>query len=166
MLEIYDELIMKIDKNRVYLNEPMKNHTSFKIGGPADVFIKVKNIEELKYAINLLKKNNIKLYIIGNGTNILVKDGGIRGAVIKLDFEEINFISSTQISLGAGVLLSKIAKISYEKGLSGLEFANRNTRYYRWSNKNECRSIWSRDKGYTDFYDIFRWEFTTSYNQQ
>ncbi|MDO5555340.1 MAG: hypothetical protein Q4G09_01400 [Clostridia bacterium] len=74
MIEAYNQLIKKIDKNRVLLNEPMKKHTTFKIGGPADIFIKVEDIEELKYAIEILNTNNIKSKVIGNGSNILVKD--------------------------------------------------------------------------------------------
>lgn len=74
MIDIYNELIKKIDKGRVLLNESMKKHTTFKIGGPADLFIRVENIEELKYAIEVIKKNNIELNVIGNGSNILVRD--------------------------------------------------------------------------------------------
>ena len=74
MIYIYNELIKQIDKERVLLNEPMKKHTTFKIGGPADIFIKVENLEELKYAISVIRENNIELNVIGNGSNILVKD--------------------------------------------------------------------------------------------
>lgn len=74
MEEIYKELINKIDKNRIYLNEPMSKHTTFKIGGPADIFIKIETLEELKYIIQSANKKNIPLKIIGNGSNILVKD--------------------------------------------------------------------------------------------
>ena len=74
MIYIYNELIKQIGKERVLLNEPMKKHTTFKIGGPADIFIKVETLEELKYAISVIRKNNIELNVIGNGSNILVKD--------------------------------------------------------------------------------------------
>ena len=74
MIDIYNELIKQIDEERVLLNEPMKKHTTFKIGGPADIFIKVETLEELKYAISVIRKNNIELNVIGNGSNILVKD--------------------------------------------------------------------------------------------
>lgn len=123
MEEIYNELIKKISKERVLLNEKMSKHTSFKVGGPADIFIKVKTLEELKYVLSKLASKNIKKVIIGNGTNLLVKDGGIRGAVIKLDFKDIEFIDNTKIKVGSGVLLIKLANEAYKKGLSGLEFA-------------------------------------------
>lgn len=74
MVDIYNELVKQINKSRVLLNEPMKKHTTFKIGGPADIFIKVENVEELKYALDIINKNNIELNIIGNGSNVLVRD--------------------------------------------------------------------------------------------
>lgn len=86
MIDIYNELIKKIDKERVLLNEPMKKHTTFRIGGPADLFIKVVNIEELKYAIEIIKKNNIELNVIGNGSNILVRDLRNKRSSIKIRF--------------------------------------------------------------------------------
>lgn len=74
MEEIYNKLIEKMDKTKVYQNEPMCKHTTFKIGGPADIFVKVETIDELKYVIQECKDNNIPVIVIGNGSNILVKD--------------------------------------------------------------------------------------------
>ena len=74
MEEIYNKLIEKIDKTKVYQNEPMSKHTTFKIGGSADIFVKVETIDELKYVIQKCKDNNVPLTVIGNGSNILVKD--------------------------------------------------------------------------------------------
>lgn len=74
MVDIYNELLIKINKEKIYLNEPMKKHTTFKIGGPADIFVKVETIQELEHVLNTAKKQNIPLTIIGNGSNILVKD--------------------------------------------------------------------------------------------
>lgn len=74
MEEIYNEFIKTIDKDRVYLNEPMSKHTTFKVGGPADAFIRVNTLEELKYVVSKCKEKNINLTIIGNGSNLLVKD--------------------------------------------------------------------------------------------
>ena len=67
----------------------MKKHTSFKIGGPADFFVKLKSLDELKKVKRLAIENNILFCIIGNGSNILVKDKGIRGIVAKLDFNKL-----------------------------------------------------------------------------
>ena len=122
MEEIYNELIKYISKDRVLQNEPMSKHTTFKIGGPADIFVKVNSVQELKYVVNLSKENNIPLTVIGNGSNTVVKDKGIRGITVKLYLEEIK-INDEQIEVGAGVLLSKIARVACENELSGLEFA-------------------------------------------
>ena len=74
MEEIYSIMLEFLSKEQIYLNEPMSKHTSFKIGGPADIFVKPKNIEELKNIIKIAKKNNIQITVIGNGSNLLVKD--------------------------------------------------------------------------------------------
>lgn len=106
------------------LNEPMKKHTTFKIGGPADIFIKVNDTEELKFVLNLAKNENLPINIIGNGSNILVKDKGIRGIVLKLNFNEIIKEDKDILNIGAGVLLSKLARFAMEEELTGIEFAS------------------------------------------
>lgn len=120
MLETYNELITKIEKSRVYLNEIMSNHTTFKIGGPADIFSKVNSQEELKAIVEFSKKNSIPLTVIGNGSNVLVKDCGIRGIVIKLDLKEIR-IHNNIMFVEAGVLLPKLARVACDNSLEGLE---------------------------------------------
>lgn len=74
MDKIYNEMLKVLSENQIYLNEPMSKHTSFKIGGTADIFAKPKNIDELKFIINLAKESNIPLTVIGNGSNLLVRD--------------------------------------------------------------------------------------------
>ena len=123
MEEVYNEITKLIDKERVFLNEPMSKHTTFRIGGPADLFIKVQNLEELEHIIKICKERNIPLTVIGNGSNVLVKDEGIRGTTIKLDFKDYKFIDDETIEVGAGLLLSKVSNIVCEEGLSGMEFA-------------------------------------------
>ena len=100
----------------------MKGFTSLKIGGTADVFIDVGNIYELKEVIKFAHKNRIPVFVLGKGTNILVKDKGIRGIVIRLrkEFEKINFYGS-RVKTGAGSLLSKLIRESTKRGLAGLE---------------------------------------------
>jgi len=124
MEEIYSKMLEFLSKEQIYLNEPMSKHTSFKIGGPADIFVKPKNIDELKNIIEIAKENNIEITVIGNGSNLLVKDGGIRGIVIKPDFKDIEFLEDNKVKVASGVLLSKIANEAYNKSLSGLEFAS------------------------------------------
>ena len=85
--KIKDVLTKEISEENIFIDEPMKKHTSFKIGGVADIFIKVKSVQELQYIIEVAKKENILVTIIGNGSNLLVKDNGIRGIVIMLYME-------------------------------------------------------------------------------
>lgn len=123
MKELYKEIVKKISPDRIKLNEPMCKHTSFKIGGPADMFVILNNIEELKYLLKTAKENKINLTCVGNGTNLLVKDQGIRGITFKLDFKEIK-IENEIITVGSGALIPTVAKAAYESELSGLEFAS------------------------------------------
>lgn len=106
-------------------NEPMSKHTSFKIGGSADFFIKVSSESQLISVLKTLNKYNVPFFIIGNGSNLLVSDKGIRGAVIKLsgDFFDIKLINENTIECGAGVLISKLCSFAQQNSLSGLEFA-------------------------------------------
>ena len=75
MEEIYNNLLSEIPEEQIYLNEPMKNHTTFKIGGLADIFVKVKTISELKKVLQIAKNKKIPITVLGNGSNVLVKDG-------------------------------------------------------------------------------------------
>ena len=84
MQEIYEQLHENMPSLEITQNESMKKHTSFKVGGNADIFIKVKTIEELKYILQYTKENEIPLTVLGNGSNVLVKDKGIRGITITL----------------------------------------------------------------------------------
>ena len=123
MKDIYSKLVEIIDKNRIFQNEMMKKHTSFKIGGPADFFIIIESVEELKAVLKLANELDIHVTCIGNGSNLLVKDNGIRGLTIKLDFKDLT-INEDEIEAGAGVPIPVLARKAYENGLSGLEFAS------------------------------------------
>ncbi|MDD6736302.1 MAG: UDP-N-acetylmuramate dehydrogenase [Clostridiales bacterium] len=106
-------------------NEPMKNHTSFKIGGNAEEFCEVSSAEDVVCLIDYAKEKNIEYTIIGNGSNLLVGDKGIRGLVIKLarGFDSVS-VRNGEITAESGILLSKLAKEAYRHSLSGLEFAS------------------------------------------
>ncbi|MEA3423240.1 MAG: UDP-N-acetylmuramate dehydrogenase [Bacillota bacterium] len=124
-----DKTILEIQKiigiENVLLNEPMKNHTSFKIGGPARAVVLPRNVEEIQKTIRLLDENNIKHYILGNGTNVLFPDDGYNGIVIKIakQFSDIN-IDGDVVYAQAGALLSKVSKLAAKATLTGLEFAS------------------------------------------
>lgn len=105
-------------------NEPMKNHTTFKIGGPVDLMIIPNNEEELLKTLEITRRENIPTMILGNGSNLLVRDGGIRGVVIKLNdnFNKIDRVGN-QLICQAGALLSEIGDRALEESLTGFEFA-------------------------------------------
>lgn len=107
------------------IDEPMCNHTSFKIGGPADIFISPRTEEELLSSLAFLKENEIPYEVIGNGSNLLVSDAGIRGCVISLgkNFSSLSCIDDAIYS-SSGTLLSRIASTAYENSLTGFEFAS------------------------------------------
>lgn len=110
--------------NIIY-NELMKNHTTFKIGGPCDEFCEVSGIEEITKLIEYAKAKKIPYTIIGNGSNLLVSDKGIRGLVIKIakGFDNVR-VEGTKITAEAGILLSRLANTALKNNLSGLEFAS------------------------------------------
>ncbi|WP_250674003.1 UDP-N-acetylmuramate dehydrogenase [Paraclostridium ghonii] len=121
---IYKNLLNILNKEDILLDEPMKNHTSFKVGGPTDFLVKPRNEEEIKELVSLLKKENIPYLIIGNGSNLLVKDGGIRGVVIKIadSFNEFKIEGNT-VYAQSGALLSFMGKAILNESLTGFEFA-------------------------------------------
>ena len=109
----------------VLLNEPMNLHTSFRTGGPAEVFIKAESTENIISAIDIAKKYNKQYIITGNGSNILVKDGGIDGIVINIGNEMSKIkCDGTKIYAQAGAMLSALATAAADEELTGLEFAS------------------------------------------
>ena len=106
-------------------NEPMSKHTSFKIGGNADAYIKVNNLSKLSTILKECQDSNVDYMLLGNGSNLLVSDEGIKGAVIRLDgdFRKITLVDDTTIFCGAGATLAYLCKFALNCGLSGLEFA-------------------------------------------
>ena len=128
ILELCQKLTEVIPAEQIHMNEPMSKHTSFKVGGNADIFIKIKNIDELKFVIKMAKKTNNHITIIGNGSNILVRDKGIRGFVLNIDFTNISIEeaddNSVIVTAGAGVNLAFLAHELMNKGITGLEFVS------------------------------------------
>lgn len=113
------------DKNRIRTDEPMKEHTTFKIGGNAEVMVFPESIVEIQNIINAAKDFKVKVFALGNGSNLLVSDKGIEGIVICLDsnFSSIR-VEGENIYAFSGAHLSKIANVCLENSLSGFEFAS------------------------------------------
>lgn len=115
-----------IPKENIYINELMSKHTSFKIGGPADIFVKAKNINQINEVLKICNENNIPLTIIGNGSNVLVKDKGIRGIVLKIEMTNYSIEKNGQwaeVESDAGVLNATLAYALANEAITGFEFA-------------------------------------------
>lgn len=108
----------------VRVNEPLSRHTTWKVGGPADLLIYPRNKEELEQAMQVVYRHQIPWRVIGRGSNLLVRDGGIRGVVFKLDegFNELK-VDGTRVTAGGGYSTILLATMTSRQGLTGLEFA-------------------------------------------
>ena len=105
-------------------NEPLAAHCTFKIGGPADVFVQPETEQQLCAAVALCKEQAVRYYLLGNGSNILFADEGYRGAVIDTTAMKMEpAFDGTQVTAGAGLRLSALCTAALEHGLTGLEFA-------------------------------------------
>lgn len=122
--KIIKKLSEFIAEDNIKLNEPLSVHTSFKIGGPCDLMIEPTNKNEIIKTLKLLKKHEIPIFVLGRGSNIIVSDKGIKGAVVKLSekFSQITIKGSKLIS-ESGALLKDVSTLAKDMGLSGLEFA-------------------------------------------
>lgn len=123
--EIYLSLTKENPDLNVSMDENMSKHTSFKVGGNADIFVKAKKVEEIKYILEYTKKNKIPLTIMGNGSNLLVRDNGIRGITMqtcidKLEIDEENY----EVVAYNGVKLIILAHELQKRGIAGFEFAS------------------------------------------
>lgn len=107
------------------LDEPMSRHTTFKIGGNASLVVYPESREQISQIVKTAKNENIRLLAMGNGSNMLVSDGGIDACVMILDdhFSEIKLIDENTIYADSGALLIRLCRFAYENGLTGLEFA-------------------------------------------
>lgn len=119
------EKISAVPNVSLLTNEPMCAHTSFKTGGAADVFVTAKNENAVISVLNIAEKNGVPLTVIGQGSNILVADKGIRGIVLKMgsDFADIS-VSDEKITAQSGISLAKTASVALANSLTGFEFAS------------------------------------------
>ena len=115
-----------IPQENILEDEPMKKHTSFKIGGNAEFFVKVETLEQLQKILEFTQENNIQLTIVGNGSNLLVKDSGIRGIVAKISIQGINIDINTtdgeaEITVKSGTPIGFLAQKLYQEEITGFE---------------------------------------------
>lgn len=127
-MKLKDSFIKSIEEivgsENIKLDELMKKHTTFKVGGPADILVYPSTYEMVKKVIAACKANNVEYFLMGNGSNLIVKDGGFRGVVIKVDrLNEIK-VSDSFVTAQCGAVLSSVAKAALENSLTGLEFAS------------------------------------------
>ena len=122
--EIKEQLFYYTDEDRVAEYEPMDLHTSFRCGGAADLFVTPGSLGELMNVLDLVRTKNIPYLVLGNGSNVLFKDGGYHGVVIRIGegMDRVRIEGQT-VFAEPGVSLAKLAKMAAEEGLSGLEFA-------------------------------------------
>ncbi|PGS48566.1 UDP-N-acetylmuramate dehydrogenase [Bacillus sp. AFS041924] len=114
-----------LNDSSLLINEPLANHTTMKIGGPAEYLVIPKTVNEIKEIINLANKLGVNVTVIGRGSNLLVSDQGIEGVVIKIsDCLDHIEVEGTKVIVGAGYSVIRLATQLSRKGLSGLEFAS------------------------------------------
>lgn len=113
-----------VRSENILVNEPMKKHTTFRIGGEAACFVKIESAEQLAAVQRYLRKQGVPMLILGNGSNLLVRDQGFPGVVLEIcdQMSDIQ-VEGTRMIVQAGALMSKVARVAYEHGLTGLEFA-------------------------------------------
>lgn len=141
--EMIEKSNLKIDKEKILYNEPMKKHTTFKVGGPAECLIKISSKKDLKKILKFANENNIQITVLGNGSNVLVQDKGIKGITLIIKIEKIeienqaenlnnnkgknkeensgNNNTKVKIKLGAGEKIAKVGIKFSKEGLTGFE---------------------------------------------
>ncbi len=117
-------LELGIAKENILFDELMSKHTTFKVGGPAECYIKIDNIKDLRNILKFAKTNNININILGNGSNVLVSDKGIKGVVLNIKFNKIemmNYDCKIYANIGAGVKVSILAHLLLKNEITGFE---------------------------------------------
>ena len=122
MDDIYKKLTSTIDESKIKVNESMKKHTSFKVGGNAKYFITATDIEDVRNVLKLAKEENVNLFVLGNGSNVLFKDEEYDGIVLQIKLNNIE-IEENKILVEAGAKNAIVAKQLLEHSLAGFEFA-------------------------------------------
>ena len=122
---VYRLLLEAAGKEYIAFEEPMREHTTFRVGGNAEVFIAPDSIDKISRILDICREYGLPCHVIGNGSNLLVGDRGVRGVVLQIykNFSGMS-VQDTRIWVQAGALLAKTAVFAAEHGLTGLEFAS------------------------------------------
>lgn len=122
--EIRQKFCRELGAERVLFDEPMKTHTTFRIGGPAEIFVMPRSVEDVQKVLQICHEEQLPYFILGNGSNLLVSDKGYEGVIIQMDrnLGEITIVGN-EIHASAGALLSSIAAAARKESLKGFEFA-------------------------------------------
>ena len=125
MKPLYDKLLAFSENDQLLLNEPMSRHTTFRVGGPADLMYFPSSSEQLVSALQLAKEEGVPAMVMGNGSNMIVRDGGIRGLVIVLGerFAQVS-VDGEILTAQAGASMAKVSSAAQAAALAGLEFAS------------------------------------------
>lgn len=123
-MDLFRELTAVSGEQNVLRNEPMSRHTTFRIGGPAEVFLMPESYEQIRSALALCREEGLPYFVLGNGSNLLVSDSGYRGVIIQMDRNMGDIeLKGTEIRACAGALLSSVAAAARKASLTGFEFA-------------------------------------------
>ena len=122
--KVFEGLFKEFYKSEnVILDAEMKNYVHFKVGGPADILLIPENKEQVIKSVEICKENNIPYYIVGNGSNLLVRDGGVKGVVIKLNKVNNIKVYGETVEAESGAMLKDVSSVAVENSLTGFEFA-------------------------------------------
>ena len=117
-------LQLNIPKDNILFNQPMSKHTTFKVGGVAECYIKIEDIQQLRNILKFAKQENIPITILGNGSNVLVLDGGIKGIVLNIRFNKIEMMNLDKkifANIGAGIKISILGHLLLKNDITGFE---------------------------------------------
>lgn len=118
------QLSVSIPAQRMLMDEPMSEHTTFAVGGPADILVLPQSVKEMSLAIRAARSLELPVTVLGGGSNVLVRDGGIRGVVIQLNqMTKVLSCNGTKILASAGYMLKDVCQFAQQQGLTGVEFA-------------------------------------------
>ena len=124
MQEFVQRFRNRFSTGSILEHEPMSRHTTFSVGGPADIFVRPETVEEIQWVLQYARERKAPFFVVGNGSNLLVSDDGFRGIILNLGqkFQKIRVEGET-IEAEAGALLSRVARAALDNSLTGLEFA-------------------------------------------